>query len=98
MSGTRTYSDYVCRSVNSSEKKGNCSGKAEVVGQGADQSTKCQTCLGGTRPCHQRHRSRSKVRFPPLLADDHLHTRATIPIEAQKEQGHPLCSLSGCGA
>ena len=33
MSGTRIYSDYVCRSVNGWEKKRNCSEKAEVKGQ-----------------------------------------------------------------
>ena len=70
MSGTRTYSDYVCRSANGSEKKRNCSGKAAVERQGADQSTECQTCLGKSQPCHRRHRSCSIVRFPPLSGDD----------------------------
>ena len=47
MSGMRTYSDYVCRSVHGLEKKRNCSGKAEVEGEVADRSTECQSCLGG---------------------------------------------------
>ena len=45
-----TYSDCVCRSVNGLEKKRNCSGKAEVEGEGADQWDECQKDLGGSQP------------------------------------------------
>ena len=45
MSDTRTYSDYVCRSVNGSEKKRNCSRKDEVEGEGADQWTEVKHVL-----------------------------------------------------
>ena len=97
MSGTRTYSDCVYRSVNGSEKKRNCSGKAEAEGEGADQWTECQTCLGGSQPCRRRHSSRSKVGSRHYLAMMWL-TRVEIPIEAQKEKAHLLYSLSDCGA